>query len=109
MRYELTAMVARPAVLTALEERFAAVRLVALNCGLALVPVTPEVREAAGARVLLSRESGFAKLTSGVAETLLEEGSQRGPIAYLEADYNGRDGHQAAAVWEHGMLCHGPE
>jgi hypothetical protein len=109
MRYELTALVARPTVLQTLEHRFAAVRLVALNCGLALVPVTPELRADAGRSVLISRESGFAKLTCGVAEALLEKGSERGPIAYLEAEYNGRDGHQAAAVWEHGIVCHGPE
>lgn len=56
---------------------------------------------------LTGPESGFDVLTPGLA-ALLEAGSVRAPLAWIEADYLGQDGRQAAAVWSSGMLVCGP-
>ena len=42
-------------------------------------------------------------------ERLLSELSEDGPVAYVETEYWGGVGHQAAAVWKDGRLSFGPE
>jgi hypothetical protein len=60
-----------------------------------------------GAVLFTGPESGFRVLTPMLL-ALLEITSHYGPVAYLEADYLGRDGTQAAAVWRHGQVDIGP-
>ncbi|HEY4007660.1 MAG TPA: hypothetical protein VGM60_21105 [Pseudonocardia sp.] len=127
LRYELAAAVARRAVLHRLARLDASARVVPLRVvGLALLPVTAELAEgfnpaalcalrpggpaasgAATAGMLTGPESGFTVLTPHLL-ALFELGSHVGPIAYLEADYLGRDGWQSAAVWRGGRLVLGP-
>ena len=108
MTYELCGMVARPTVLEPAVRGLTAARVVPLDQGLALVPVTPELaRRAAAIERPLPPESGFWRLTPGVV-ALLERGSLGGPIAYLEAEYRGRWGRQTAAVWDCGVITLGP-
>ncbi|HKO20701.1 MAG TPA: hypothetical protein VJU82_17640 [Acidobacteriaceae bacterium] len=74
-----------------------------------LVPVTDDLMlelDGTGARV--SIETGFWQLSVGV-HRLLITGSVRGRIAYLEADYIGREGRQTAAVWQSGETIYGPK
>ncbi|ODU01297.1 MAG: hypothetical protein ABS81_21025 [Pseudonocardia sp. SCN 72-86] len=98
--------------------------------GLALLPVTAGLAEAAtaaalcalgfdklhgGSQVAASRrrdlltgaESGFEVLTPGLV-ALIEAASILSDVAYVEADYLGRDGRQAAAVWRSGRVEIGP-
>lgn len=56
---------------------------------------------------LTGPESGFTVLTPGLV-AVLEALSTRGSLAYVEADYQGRDGWQSAAVWGAGTLVTGP-
>lgn len=67
----------------------------------------PESTGRPGAEVTTGPESGFTRLTPGLL-SLLEAASSAGPMAYLETDYTGRDGHQTAAVWKNGALALGP-
>ena len=107
MAYELCGLVARPSVLDPAVRGLPA-RVVRLDQGLALVPVTPELtRSAAVIERPVPPESGFWRLTPGVV-ALLERGSLAGPIAYLEAEYWGRWGRQTAAVWDCGAIALGP-
>ena len=127
LRYELAAAVARRAVLHRLARLDASARVIRLRvAGLGLLPVTAELAEgfnpatlcalqaggpaasgAATAAMLTGPESGFTVLTPHLL-TLFELGSHAGPIAYLEADYLGRDGWQSAVVWRGGRLALGP-
>ena len=74
-----------------------------------LVPVTDDlVLELDGTGTRISIETGFWQLSVGV-HRLLITGSVRGRIAYLEADYIGREGRQTAAVWQSGETIYGPK
>lgn len=110
MRYELSALVAAPGVLAGLCVRYREARLVALDAAdLALVPVTHELLgELPATGHPASPETGFHRLSGGL-ETTVRECSRGGPVAYLEADYMGRDGRQTAAVWLRSGLLYGPE
>ncbi len=59
------------------------------------------------AELLTGPESGFTVLQPGLA-ALIEACSTLGALAYFEADYLGREGAQAAAVWRNGHLAAGP-
>lgn len=131
LRYELAGAVAARRVLEPLARVHLAGRVVPLDVGdLGLLPVTvalaaevtpamicallpgviedgPESTGRPLAHTLTGPESGFHHLTPGLL-ALLEAGSAAGRIAYLEADYVGRDGHQTAAMWEAGALLLGP-
>lgn len=110
MRYELNAIVSTQSVLAPICAQHRSARLVALaTANLLLVPVTKDlVLELDGMGTCVSVETGFWQLSVGV-ERLVVTGSVRGRIAYLEADYLGRDGRQTAAVWEAGKTIYGPE
>ncbi len=131
LTYELAGVVGTTAVLVAIAQAHPAATVVELGvAGLGLLPVTGEVAadvtpaalcalglpELPGGSPAAARyragwvtgpESGFAVLTPGLV-ALLEAGSMRGALAYLEADYLGLDGRQAAAVWRSGELVVGP-
>ncbi len=130
-RYELSGVVGALPVLAPLTELHPGVRVVPLDAAdLGLVPVTPglaagltpamicsvlrtgidggpESTGRASAQLHTGPESGFAHLTPGLL-SLIEATSATGPVAYLEADYTGRDGWQTAAAWRDGTILLGP-
>lgn len=109
IRYEIRAMVSFPEVLTPLAATRPPARVVLLEQDLALIPITDEVAAALHcAHVRPPPETGFRALTAGVYAALCVA-SMAEPIAYLEAEYLGRDGWQAAAVWSQGIIVYGPE
>jgi hypothetical protein len=109
IHYELRAMVSFPDVLTPLAATRPPARVVLLDQDLALIPVTEEVAAALHcSHVRPPPETGFRALTAGVYGAL-RVASMAAPIAYLEADYTGRDGWQAAAVWSERAIVYGPE
>lgn len=131
LRYELAAMIGSREALSSLARVHPDVRVLALDVpGLALLPVletiaadtTPaalcslDIADLPGGTPLSVRrrqdlitgpESGFEVLTPGLA-ALIEAASTIDAVAYVEADYLGRDGRQAAAVWQAGRLVLGP-
>lgn len=109
MHYELSAIVSTQSVLAPICAQYQSARLVALPVAdVLLVPVIEDLvleLDERGTRV--SVETGFWQLSVGV-ERLVVAGSVRGRIAYLEADYVGREGRQTAAVWQSGETIYGP-
>jgi hypothetical protein len=131
MRYELAGVVGSPTSLARIARAHPAARVAPLDAAeLALLPVTAELAAdltpaalcALGmdvipggstgaarcrAELLTGPESGFTVLQPGLA-ALIEACSTFGALAYVEADYFGREGAQAAAVWRNGHLASGP-
>jgi hypothetical protein len=109
MHYDLSAMVSTPQVLEPISAQHRCARVVPLHtANLALIPVTEDlVLDLDGKSIRVSPETGFWKLSIGL-QRLLATASARGPIAYLEADYFGREGRQTAAVWNSGVTIYGP-
>ncbi|HEV7829007.1 MAG TPA: hypothetical protein VGP04_09160 [Pseudonocardiaceae bacterium] len=109
MRYQLSAMVSTPQALEPICAQHRCAQLVPLaTANLVLTPVTEDlVHELDRQGTRVSPETGFWWLSIGVQE-LLVTGSARGRIAYLEADYFGREGRQTAAVWQFGGTIYGP-
>lgn len=131
LRYELSAVIGSLPVLETLAAAHPDARVAPLAVhGLGLLPVTATLADgitpaslcvlgtgplpggtadAAHRRQawLTGPESGFDVLTPGLA-ALVEAGSVCAPLAWVEADYLGLDGRQAAAVWRSGSLVCGP-
>jgi hypothetical protein len=109
MHYDLSAMVSTPQVLEPISAQHRCAHVVPLPAAnLALVPVTEDlVLDLNGKSIRVSPETGFWQLSIGL-QRLLVTASARGPIAYLEADYFGREGRQTAAVWYSGVTIYGP-
>ncbi len=131
LRYELAGAVGATAALAAISRTHPDLRLIPLDVDeLSLIPitagpaadVTPAALCALGlatlpggtapaarrrADFLTGPESGFTVLTPGVV-ALLEAASMIDDVGYVEADYTGREGSQAAALWRGGVLTIGP-
>jgi hypothetical protein len=107
IRYELRAMVAPLAVLEPVAVACPDARLVALEQGLALIPVTAALASCLTGLDPVPPETGFRALTPGLQD-MLRTTSYAGRVGYLEADYLGRDGRQTAAVWHYGLIVCGP-
>ncbi len=128
-RYELVGVLAQFEILEPAADLHPAVHVAELHsAGLGLLPVTAELAaaltpalvgsapgldspgrrpDAEPAVLYTGLESGFTRLTEGVL-ALVEALSAAGPVAFLEADYLGRDGCQTAAVWQDGVTVLGP-
>ncbi|TCK24804.1 hypothetical protein [Pseudonocardia endophytica] len=134
LRYELAAVLGRPAVLQTLARALGRGTVVPLEAvGIGLLPITADVARAATAAamcafapsgpdplpggsagavvrrvaLLSGPESGFDRMTPGLA-ALVEAASVPDRLAYVEADYMARDGRQSSAVWREGRLVTGP-
>lgn len=84
-------------------------RVIPLGQGLALLPNTDELSEE-----LRANDGGggpafeeFYNLTPRLAE-LAALWSAGGPVAYVETDYFGGSGEQAAVLWENGEIVYEP-
>ncbi|MFC8201534.1 hypothetical protein ACFUTV_40005 [Streptomyces sp. NPDC057298] len=106
MGYELQAVIAADELLRVASREIPGTRVVSLQQGLSLMPMTDEVFDAVtdGSD---GGDLGFWKLPGGF-ETLLAKWSSAGPIAYVEAEYFGGVGEQRAAAWAGGSLALGP-
>lgn len=101
-------MISFPDVLRPLSATCPAARIVLLEQDLALIPVTNDVAASLHcSHVRLPPETGFRFLTPGVYEAV-RVASMAGPIAYIEANYLGHDGQQAAAIWAERAIAYGP-
>jgi hypothetical protein len=104
--YELRALVGRHEV--AVEAaRAAGAGVVVLPQGFGLVPVTEAMFSRLGGRDVKPFGNDFWMLSGGV-EALARRISQAGDIAYLEADFFGGVGGQAAVAWRAGQVRLGP-
>ncbi|MGW5669901.1 hypothetical protein [Micromonospora sp. NPDC003776] len=114
MGYQLSAVVADVELLREQTGDLDHAVLAALRQDFALLPVTPQlVQELTGdlpdfATGEPSAEQPFRLVLSRALADLLARWSRQGPVAYLEAEFAGGLGHQAAAVWLGGEVSWGP-
>jgi hypothetical protein len=104
MGYQLEAVLAPGWLLTA---RAAGHPVVALEQGMALLPMTERVLEQIVPGGAYRAALGFVGLPEGF-DRVLAEWSIDGPVGYVEADFLGWIGAQRAAVWHGGALVLGP-
>ena len=110
MSYVLRALIASEKTLQPITHRYATAKLVALRQGIGIIPLTHDLyaeihaEEQGEDRVL---PESFQSLTSNIA--LLAQGaSTAGSIGYIEAEFFGGVGSQAAALWRDGQIVYGP-
>src|SRR5688572_9326524 len=106
MAYTIEAILGDRKILHEVQESYRPAILVLLPQDLALIPMTDELCDAAtdGTDGGLT---AFWKLPGGF-DRVLSSWSMRSPVAYVEAEYFGSVGQQAAAVWADGSLVLGP-
>jgi hypothetical protein len=104
--YTLEAVIGAPDVLQPIVDRWPDAMIVPLASGLALVPMTDELFDAATDGTTQDAP-GFFKLPTGF-DRELAGWSAAGPVAYVEAEFFGGVGSQCAALWEGGRLTLGP-
>jgi hypothetical protein len=86
-------------------------RLVELNQGFAMVPLTAALPDAIVELASLRTPDpypGFERLSAGIEHVLRIQASQAGPLAYVETDYFGGVGEQRAIAWRSGEVLVGP-
>ncbi|MGC4856157.1 hypothetical protein ACLQ24_22915 [Micromonospora sp. DT4] len=114
MGYQLSAVVADVDLLREQTAELDHAVLGELRQDFALLPVTPQlVVELTGSLPDFAAGDPSAKQPFGLVLSpplaeLLAGWSRSGPVAYLEAEFGGGVGHQAAAVWLGGALSWGP-
>ncbi|GGS03762.1 hypothetical protein GCM10010169_55650 [Micromonospora fulviviridis] len=114
MSYQLSAVVADIELLREQTAGLDHAVLAALRQDFALLPVTSQLVEELTGRLPdfatgePSAEQPFQLVLSPALSQLLARWSRRGPVAYLEAEFAGGLGHQAAAVWLGGEPSWGP-
>lgn len=114
MSYQLSAIVADAELLREQTRELDYAVLGKLRQDFALLPVTPQfVEELTGTPPDYTTdepdpEHPFTLILSPALTHALARWSLRGPVAYVEAEFAGGAGHQAAAVWLDGTLSWGP-
>ncbi|SCL39733.1 hypothetical protein GA0074692_5465 [Micromonospora pallida] len=114
MSYQLSAVVADVDLLMEQTADLDHAVLAALRQDFALLPVTPQlVEELTGALPdftveELNQQQPFRLVLSTALAGVFAGWSRQGPMAYLEADFSGGSGHQAAVVWLAGTVAWGP-
>lgn len=109
MGHTLRAFIAKPELLRDATRGLANALVIPVGQGLALLPNTDElseeVRKNGGGGGPAFEE--FYWLTPGLAE-LAALWSAGGAVAYVETDYFGGEGEQAAVLWENGEVVYEP-
>ncbi|MFI6230113.1 hypothetical protein ACIBCR_22720 [Micromonospora echinospora] len=114
MSYQLSAVVADVELLAEQTGELDHAVLAALRQDFALLPVTPQlVEELTGSLPDFAVEEPgprqpFRLVLSAALTEVFARWSRRGPVAYLEAEFSGGRGRQAAVVWLDGAVAWGP-
>jgi hypothetical protein len=114
MSYRLSAVVADVDLLVEQTADLDHAVLAALRQDFALLPVTPQlVEELTGSLPDFTVEElnprrPFHLVLSTTLTGVFSGWSRQGPVAYLEAEFSGGTGHQAAVVWLDGAVTWGP-
>jgi len=104
MAYSLQAFIGDPGDIASIPLESA---LIALPQGKALLPITDEVRQKHHIpRSPLARDDYLEEVY--LPDVVQAFGARARKVAYVEAEFFGGDGTQAAAVWEGGRLVFGP-
>jgi len=110
MSHYIQALIASADILESIRHAHPATRVIPLPQNLALLPVTQafadDVEHAQSSSAKLAFDQ-FTVLTSALAD-LAKDLSKRAPIVYVETEYFGGQGAQAAVVWKNGEVVFGP-
>jgi hypothetical protein len=106
MAHSISGFVAREDVLRAGTAHLRSAYVASLAQGFGFLPVTEEVDEETGGRAVAYEQ--FYRLTDALAR-LGAALSRGGAVAYLETDYFGGTGDQAAITWKGGRIAFGPD
>lgn len=107
--HTVEAIIAKEEVIKDIEERFIIAKSIPLAQNYAMVPLTDALKE--DLEDLIQKEQiiydCFEKLSGSIIEVIT---NTQGPykIAYIETEYFGGEGVQAAIVWEDGKVIYGP-
>jgi hypothetical protein len=105
MGHAIRALVAPPPVLVLAKARVPVLRIATLPQGLGLIPLSDDSLDAVhavyGGSVTVP---GFVQLVGGIV-TCASELSLHSPVVYLETEYSGGTGGQAAAVFRTGAVA----
>ncbi|RYY39984.1 MAG: hypothetical protein EOO08_07975 [Chitinophagaceae bacterium] len=104
MAYQIEAFIGRAASLQLLADRFASARLVSLEQGFALCPLSDALFGEMNSPEPSSSVGAFIGLTKNVEQCLLASVGGAA-IGYIEADYFGGSGGQMGVCWKEG--CRG--
>jgi hypothetical protein len=107
MSYFLQSIIGMDSILRG--SQLAVSQVVPLTQGLRMIPVTDKLFDEVQAAFPQAGESfpKFEKLSGFVAEWIRSL-SENGLVAYIEAEYFGGVGSQAAIAWQHGNIVFGP-
>jgi hypothetical protein len=106
MSHSISGFVARADVLRAGTAHLRSAYVASLAQGFGFLPVTEEVDEETGGRTAAYEQ--LYRLTDALAR-LGSAMSRGGAVAYVETDYFGGTGDQAAIAWKDGRIAFGPE
>jgi hypothetical protein len=104
MGYELQALIGKTQVLQLHSGPFQSARVVSLDQGIGIIPLTDELYEEIGGEGELDTFYKFSPQLEEWARLL----SQHAPVAYVEAEYFGGVGGQNAIAWSKGGRILGP-
>jgi hypothetical protein len=110
MAYRLEAFLGTQDALRSLAEHHGDLRIVPLSQGIAIAPLTPDLRASLASMVDIGDPDPswpFRKLSKDAGHRAVQQ-SGRHRLAYVEAEYFGGAGDQAAVVWEGGAVRNGP-
>jgi hypothetical protein len=111
MGHKLHAVLGPRAAVAEFASRWVLARLVELNQGFAMVPLSAalhdDIAELANLRTP-DPHPGFERLSPGVEAALRLDASRAGPVGYIETDYFGGVGEQRAIAWRAGEVLVGP-
>jgi hypothetical protein len=107
MSHSISGFVARPDVLRADTAHLRSAYVASLGQGFGFLPVTEEVDEETGGRTVAYEQ--FYRLTDALARLGAAMSRGGGAVAYVETDYFGGTGEQAAIAWKDGRVASGPE
>jgi hypothetical protein len=106
----LHAVIGPKHVVGAFANNWVPARAVSLAKGFAVVPLTAALFDDIVGQAKAQKPDpyqGFERLASEVVSAI-EDASQKGPLVYLETDYLGGLGRQAAIAWIKGKVAAGP-
>jgi hypothetical protein len=108
MTHCIQAVVARVAVLDEIQQRFPGVRTTALPQGFGMIPATDSLLASAAPDWQTAEPEAFRVMLSWAFLRTLLDFSRLGPVVYLETEYWGGDGGQAAVLLKEGRIAPGP-
>jgi len=108
MAHKVQAFVGARTILELIQRQFALSRVVDLDQGLALLPLSDELYDAVPGDLTDPSEKGFVLLTPKIV-ALIKETSTYGALGYFETRYFGGTGDQGAVFAQLGEITFGPK